>query len=624
MPLPIQRVVLSHTLAEPALSDRADAVYYVRSADGKRSIVRQTIATGLAEIVTAEPAPAGSVGYGSGFFALQGDILIYAAKGGLLVGLDLRSGAQWNVTPAYDGVATPVFSPCGQYVAFLAESGDRCNVLLVDVRGKTLPIKLSNDPWYAFNPSFAGDGRRIAWMEWDSADMPWDQSRLLIASFGKPTARASASHQLLPLTTQTVSRPGVSLANPQFSPGGKYLAYTSDESGWRSLWVAEADGASPARIDTGTGEIGKPDWAPGQSSVRWSPDGQNLYAIRRHQSRDILLAISWPARQVTEVATHGYTDLSGLAVGRGGVLALTAIGPLQPADVITLEPQGRGDPQARSLTVRATSSVGLLDRATLATPDLMTFAAIDGTPVTMIFHRAVGVEGPAPLIVAVHGGPTSETTLRWDAQAQYFATRGWHYASINHRGGTGYGRAFQDMLNGQWGVVDVQDARAAAEHLVSLGLADPQQLVITGGSAGGYTTLMALTQDPEFWAAGVSLFGIGDMYMLKQGSHRFEVNYEESLVGPLPRSGKLWKERSPLTFVRAVKRPVLLFHGKEDKAVPFQQSVDFADAVRRQGGVAELVLYDDEGHGFGREANRRRTLEEMERFLDRYVVHQQG
>ncbi|MBL8093753.1 MAG: S9 family peptidase [Anaerolineales bacterium] len=621
MPLPIQRVILSQSLSEPALSDRADAVFYVRAVDGKRTIVRQTLETGLAEVVTSEPAPGGSVGYGNGAFTVQGDVLIYAGKGGALIGLDLRAGTQWTVTPEYEGVATPVISPCGQYVAFLAEAGGRCNVLLVDVRGKTLPIKLSNDPWYAFNPSFAGDGRRIAWMEWNELDMPWDESRLVLATFARLTARSSASHQLLPLTTSVVARPHVSLADPQYSPGGKFLAYVSDESGWRSLWVAEADGANAARIDTGEGEIGQPDWVPGRASVRWTPDGQSLMAIRRHRAQDVLLSIAWPSRQVSEVPLP-FTVLDGLAVGRGGALTLVASGPTQSSAIITFEAPGR-DPQTRVHTVRATSAVGLLDRTGLSQPEVLTCSAVDGTPITLIYHPAVGVEGPAPLIVAVHGGPTSETPYRWDAQAQYFATRGWGYVSVNHRGGSGYGRAFQELLNGQWGIVDVQDARTAAEHLIGLGRADAERLVITGGSAGGYTTLMALTQDPEFWTAGVSLFGIGDMYMLKQGSHRFEVNYEERLIGRLPGAGPLWKQRSPLTFVRAVKRPVLLFHGKEDKAVPYQQSVDFAEAVRRQGGIAELVLYEDEGHGFGREANRRRTLEEMEAFLNRYVINAQ-
>ncbi|HRF47807.1 MAG TPA: S9 family peptidase [Anaerolineales bacterium] len=621
MSLPIQRVVLSHSLSEPAFGDRADQLFYARAVDGRRSLVRQTLATGLVETVTAEPTPAGSVGYGAGLFAVQGDTLVYAAKGGTLVGLDLRSGAQWTLTPEYPGVAAPTISPCGQYVAFLAESGERCNVLLVDIRGKTLPVKLSSDPWYAFNPSFAGDGRRIAWMEWDMADMPWDASRLVLATFAKPTARAAGSYQLLPTTSVTVSRPGAALSNPQYSPGGKFLAYLSDETGWRSLWVSEADGASPSKIDTGDGEIGGPDWVPGGARALWAPDGQSLYAVRRHRGQDTLLQISWPSRQVTAIETP-FTELAALTVGRGGALAVVAAGPQQPAVVVTLEPNGR-DTINRVSVPRASSAVGVLDRASLAQPELLTFATADGEA-TLVYHPAVGVEGPAPLIVAVHGGPTSESPLRWDAQAQYFATRGWGYAAVNHRGGTGYGRAFQEQLNGQWGVVDVQDARAAAEHLVGLGRADRARLVIMGGSAGGYTTLMALTQDPEFWAAGVSLFGIGDLYMLKQGSHRFEVNYEERLIGPLPAAGLLWRERSPLTHVKAVRRPVLLFHGKEDAAVPYQQSVDFAEAVRRQGGVAELVLYDDEGHGFVREANRRRTIEETERFLNRYVINQQA
>ena len=153
-------------------------------------------------------------------------------------------------------------------------------------------------------------------------------------------------------------------------------------------------------------------------------------------------------------------------------------------------------------------------------------------------------------MVSVHGGPTSERDLEWEAQAQYFVSRGWHYLEVNHRGGTGFGRAYQDMLNGQWGIVDVQDARSGAEHLVAAGLADPLRLVITGHSAGGYTTMMALATDPDFWTAGVALSGISHMYDAAHGAHRFEVNYENTIVGPLPETGPRWMERSPLAHVK--------------------------------------------------------------------------
>ena len=166
----------------------------------------------------------------------------------------------------------------------------------------------------------------------------------------------------------------------------------------------------------------------------------------------------------------------------------------------------------------------------------------------------------------------------------------------------------------------MEDARSCAINLIDSGEVDPKRTVIMGGSAGGYTTLMALARDPDFWAAGVSLFGIGNLYEVKQGSHRFEVNYEDRLIGRLPEAGAQWKERSPLTHVKNVRAPVLLFHGTEDKAVPYQQSVEFAEAVRRNGGIADLVSYQGEGHGFLKEANRRDMVEKIERFLNKYVV----
>jgi dipeptidyl aminopeptidase/acylaminoacyl peptidase len=239
-----------------------------------------------------------------------------------------------------------------------------------------------------------------------------------------------------------------------------------------------------------------------------------------------------------------------------------------------------------------------------------------------ILYEAAG-PGPRPLIVHVHGGPTSERPLTWEPQAQYFATRGWHYLELNHRGGTGFGRAYQDLLQGQWGVVDVEDARTGAEHLIRAGLADPQRMVITGSSAGGYTTLMALTQDPDFWTAGVSIAGIAQFYDLKQGSHRFELNYEDGLLGRLPGAAATWRDRSPLTHAAKVRAPVLLFHGGKDLAVPTRQSVDFAETVRRHGGLAEVVIYEEEGHSFAREANKREMYRKMESFLEKYVINLQ-
>jgi dipeptidyl aminopeptidase/acylaminoacyl peptidase len=615
-PLPLNRLYLALTFSEPAFGETTEHLFYVRVADGRRSIVRQSTTTGLAEAITTEPAPSGGISYGGGLFTVRGETLIYAAKGGKLIGVDLKTGAQWEVTPAYEGVAAPAISPCGQFVAFLAEADKKCNVLLCDVRGQTLPVKLSNDPWYAFNPTFSPDGARIAWQEWNEFDMPWDEARLHIGAFSRPTPKCATGYDLLPLSVTTLSKPRVSHGSPQFSPGGKYLAYLSDETGWRSLWVAGVNGQNPVRVEAGEAEIGGPDWVPGLIKFRWSLDGKCLYAVRRQHSRDTLIRVDWPKRTVAEIAT-AWTLIDTLSI-RGNQLAFFASNPTTPVALVTL------DTTTGQCVTRATTGVGLVDGASLSTPEVLSWATANDQTAWGLLYPATGPESEKsqlrPLIVHIHGGPTSEVPLAWMPQAQYFATRGWHYLIVNHRGGTGYGRAYQDLLNGQWGVVDVQDARSGAEHLISRGQVDATRVVITGGSAGGYTTLMALTQDPDFWTAGVSLFGIGGMYDLRQGSHRFEVNYEFGLLGKLPEAGPLWKERSPLAFVKNVRAPVLLFHGKEDKAVPYQQSVDFAEAVRRGGGGAELVLYDDEGHGFVKEANRRDCYERMEKFLDKYVL----
>ena len=616
-PLPLNRLYLAHAHSEPSFGDTPETLFYLRQADGKRSIVGQSTVTGLAQTLTTEPLPAGGISYGAGVYTVQAETLVYAAKDGTLQGMDLASGEQWAITPAYEGVAAPAISPCGQFVAFLAEQGGHCNVLLADVRGQTLPIKLSSDPWYAFNPVFSPDGRLVAWQEWNEYDMPWDEARLVIARLAKATGDSKGSYELLPLTpVNTFAKPRVSYASPQFSPDGKYLAYTSDETGWRSLWVARADGSNAVRVDAGEGEIGRADWVPGLCAMRWSGDGQTIYTIRRRQSRDVLLRVSWPENIVEEIPTN-WLEMVNLNV-RDDQLAFIGATPTTPHAVITL------DALTGHEAARATNSIGLVNPGALSQPEVISWETVKKIQCWGIFYPAVGLraeQNPRPLIVHIHGGPTSEVPFTWQPQAQYFATRGWHYLFVNHRGGTGYGRAYQEMLNGQWGVVDVEDARTGAQHLIDLGHADPRRLVITGGSAGGYTTLMALTQDSDFWAAGVSLYGIGDMYDLKQGSHRFEVNYEEgSLLGRLPEAGAVWKARSPLTHVKNVRRPVLLFHGLEDKAVPYQQSVDFAEAVKKQGGLAELVSYADEGHGFVKEANRRDNLERMEKFLEKHVL----
>ncbi len=614
LPLPANRVYLSHTISEPAFDSRGETLFYVRLVNSRRAVIRQSLASGLAQQVTTEPLPKGGVGYGGGIFALHGETVVYAAEDGRLHGISLRSGAQWKATPAFEGVAAPAISPCGRFVAFIAEQGGRCNAFLADLAGGSPPVKLSGDPWYAFNPAFSPDGSRVAWQEWDSTSMPWQESRLQIARFAVTTQECGQASELLPLRTTVLAKRHTSYASPRFSPCGRHLAFTSDETGWRSLWVADRDGRGARRIETGEGEIGRPDWVPGLKPVCWAGDGRSIYAVRRHRARDTVLRVSWPEAATTEVVGE-WTSIEGFDL-LGHHLALVASSPVTPPALVTLNLR-IGDCAAR-----ATAAVGTIDPRPLAAAECISWKGPDAETVWGVLYRASGAEAPDrhPLIVHVHGGPTSDKPLEWDAQAQYFATRGWHYLFVNYRGSTGYGRAYQEALNGRWGEVDVEDAHSGALHLVDMGIADPKRLVIMGGSAGGYTTLLALIRHPGFWAGGVSLYGVADLFDLKEKSHRFELPYEETLVGGLPESAEAWKERSPLTHAERVRAPVLLFHGTEDKAVPLNQSEALADAIRRAGGSVDLVVYEGEGHGFQKEASRRDVIEKTEEFLRRVAL----
>ncbi|MEJ7653470.1 MAG: prolyl oligopeptidase family serine peptidase [Chloroflexia bacterium] len=471
------RIWRSQGIAEPAFDDSGEYLYYVRSADARTSIVRQQLATGLVETVAFDPAPSPGVGYGGGTFGVGRGTLVYAADG-KLVAINLSTGEQRAITPQYEGIAAPSVSPEGRYVACVVEVEGRAEVLLADASGEQAPIRLSLSPAFAANPVFSGDGARLAWMEWDEHRMPWDECRLRVARFQSSTGGAATASGLLPVQVATVSKPDVSYANPAFSPDGSRLAYSSDESGMRSLWLADASGENGELVDTGLGEIGRPDWAQGQFAVRWGGGGERIYCVRRYRSAAKLVEVAVADRRVRELSTSA-TALSELAVHPGSpdLLAYLFSSSVRPPALIPREPDG-------AETVRASGAVGLNDATGLSSSEVIEWSAGAGVSAYGVLYRALTGEGSRPLLVSVHGGPTSETEDGWNPFAQYYAGKGWHFLAVNHRGGTGSGRAFQDLLNGAWGVLDVEDARGGAEHLIEQGLADPRRVAVTGGSAG--------------------------------------------------------------------------------------------------------------------------------------------
>jgi dipeptidyl aminopeptidase/acylaminoacyl peptidase len=624
-PFPASRVCLSRQLLEPCFDEPGRNLFVASLADGRMSVGRLALDSGLFEPLTADPQPAGGVAYGGGLFAVRRTLLVYAAGDGRLHRLDLSTGEQRAITPRFDGVGAPVLSSDGRFALCAVEHEGEGFVVLADTAASELPARLPSCLPFCADPALGDDDARCAWQTWPEDRMPWDHAELRVARFARPLARCRTVHDAFPVSTRTLAREGAHLAFPLWLPGGRALVHTSDETGWRTPWLFDPATGRRRALTRLEAEIGSPNWVQRMMPMALGQGGSRLYATARRDGRSSLVAIELRTGAVRRLAS-AYTSLGPLGshhAGRGGVdlLAYTAASPTCAPVLVTLPVRALARPGKEQ--VRMATAVGPCSEDRLRPTEVLEWDTVDGTGIWGILTRASG-HAPRPLVVFVHGGPTSAAELTYDPSAQYFATRGYHYLAVNHRGSTGRGRAFQDRLLGNWGVCDVQDARSAAEHLVRLGLADRDRVAIMGGSAGGYTALMAIAADPDTWAAGVAYYGIGDLYETMLGSHRFEKRYQDALVGRLPEAGPTWMARSPLHLARAVRAPLLLLHGAKDKAVPCRQSIDLEQAIRANHGVAELVTYEDEGHGFRQEKNRRDALERTLAFLDRYVRDRQG
>ncbi|MBO6090671.1 MAG: S9 family peptidase, partial [Acetobacter sp.] len=257
--------------------------------------------------------------------------------------------------------------------------------------------------------------------------------------------------------------------------------------------------------------------------------------------------------------------------------------------------------------------------ADISCPDSVWFPVGDGLYGHAFFYPPANAqvcvpknERP-PMIVWVHGGPTARAQEALSLKIQWWTSRGFAVLEVNYGGSTGFGRAWRERLKGQWGVVDVADCIAACQYLCHTGRVDPKRIAIRGTSAGGMTVLLALAES-DLFAAGVSLYGVTDLYALAMETHKFESHYLEGLIGPLPDSEALYRARSPQNVVARIRAPVLLLHGMEDRIVPPEQARQLARALQKSGTYCVLQGFPDEGHGFRRESTIRAAFEAELRF----------
>jgi dipeptidyl aminopeptidase/acylaminoacyl peptidase len=366
-------------------------------------------------------------------------------------------------------------------------------------------------------------------------------------------------------------------------------------------------------------EFGYPHWVFGQSNYAVVSEHQvNEHQVNQQVNEHHLLcsyskegcchlALLDPRRGDLDQIDLPYTEVGSVQVCGNRAIFLAG-GASSPTALVQM------DLQTRELT-RIQASMDLaIDPGYLSQPQTIAFPTSGGRTAYGFFYPPtnqdfVGQIGERPpVLVKSHGGPTAATSTSFNLKIQYWTSRGFGVLDVNYGGSTGYGRAYRERLRGQWGVVDVDDCCNGAQHLVALGKADGDRLVIDGGSAGGYTTLCALTFRNTF-KAGASLYGVSELEILARDTHKFEARYLDSIVGPYPEAQELYAARSPINFVQQLNCPVIFFQGDEDKIVPPNQAELMVEALRQKGLPVAYVLYPGEQHGFRKAENIKRTLE---------------
>jgi dipeptidyl aminopeptidase/acylaminoacyl peptidase len=454
-------------------------------------------------------------------------------------------------------------------------------------------VLVSGNDFYA-SPRLSPDGKRLAWLTWHHPNMPWDGCELWVGELGPDGAIVNAQ--------RVAGGENESIFQPEWSPDGA-LYFVSDRSGWWNLYRLTNGAAEPLHpLDA---EFGEPQWVFGMTTYAFASPDQIICTYTQNGLWH-LARLNTGTREFTPLDLP-YTDFGGIRAARGRVVFLGA-SPTRPWSVVELDVA-----TGESRTLKTASTVSL-DPGYLSEPQAIEFPTEGGLTAHALFYAPqnrdyAGPQGARPpLIVVSHGGPTGATGTALSLGYQFWTSRGFALLDVNYGGSTGYGRAYRERLNGNWGIVDVDDCVNAARYLAQQGKVDGARMAIKGGSAGGYTTLAALAFRDVF-KAGASYFGVADLGALARDTHKFESRYLDHIVGPYPERKDIYDARSPIFHADGLKCPVIFFQGLDDKVVPPNQAETMFEAVRAKGLPTAYLPYPGEGHGFRRAENIKRSLD---------------
>ena len=587
------------------VSGDGDTLYWLESRPEEqgRSVLVRRLPDGSLQDMTPSPANVGSRvhEYGGGAYTVRDGRIVFSDKTDNTVWLIATDGTSRKIAAAAGcRYADFRFVPGTDTVVCVREDhrgrsalDPEASIVLLDTTAAPSEgvVLASGADFYA-SPRPSPDGQRIAFLSWTHPDMPWDATQL-------HTARLLPSG-LTDIATVAGADQREAVVQPEWSPAGT-LHFCTDRSGWWNIRRVGGGGTTESVTAVPDGEIGGPLWNFGQRYFTFLPDG------------GIVAALSRGGRVHAVAIDNGeIRDLSLPPVQHCPVALRDSVGKIALA-YVSAAANGPAAVCLSQAVIRA-SGPALLAAGDVSVAQAISFTTADNEPAYGFYYAPANrrfapltSERP-PLVVMIHGGPTSMARAGFSLSVQWWTTRGFAVADVNYRGSTGFGRPYRRKLDGNWGVADVEDCVAASAYLVAEGKVDPARIAIRGGSAGGFTALAALTASSVF-KAGASLYGIGDLMLLAKETHKFESRYMDRLVGPLPESAAVYAQRSPIEHLERMTAGAIFFQGLDDKVVPPSQAATMVAAMRKRGLPVAHYEFEGEGHGFRRAATLRRVLD---------------
>ena len=585
----------------------SDRLVWCQSLSGKTSLLTQLGSDAPYEL-SAGFNPSGGVGYGGGEFCAGLDGAVFADKDGRLYFAPYGPGSPRPLTPAFGSSASPKLSPAQDRVLFVHTYEGRDVLALVRLDGQSWPRVFASGADFYMQPAWSPNGKAAAWVEWDHPNMPWDGTRLMFAALDEGGDAIAEAHQL----------DGGSLIptfQPEFSPDGRYLAYLRNQGEWDQLVLFDTHSGEKRVLLDGLSLL-PPAWVQGSRAIAWAQNSLSIVFLENRQAKVFLQKVDISTGTAQPIETDSFTNLEQLSLSASGALALIAQSPSLPARIIIL--------QAGQTRVAARSRADDLFPADLPVAREVDWISSDGARVYGTYYapanRNYTAEGLPPMVVYIHGGPTSATRIGFDLDTAFFTSRGYAYLDVNYRGSTGFGRSYREALRGNWGKLDLQDAVEGARAVVNMGLADPSRLIIKGGSAGGYTVLNALIHYPGFFKAGLCSYGVSNLFTLEMDTHKFESHYNASLIGSLPEAAQKYHDFSPIFHADNIRDALAVFQGADDKVVPQSQSDSIVEALKANRVPHIYRVYPGEGHGFRKSESIIDFYGTIERFLLQYVI----